>query len=271
MKREIRSAVGEREQRFIPATSAIGVRAKDGADLPTIEGHGALFNDETVIGSWFRERILPGAFKDSLATDDIRVAFNHDYNCILGRTSAGTATVEEDKQGLKYTAEPPDVEWARGVVLQIKRKDITGSSFSFTVEHSDDEEWDYSETKKGMLPLRTIKKARLYETGPVAFPAYENTTVSARAMSKVEEAKQLRAAADAETCPACSGSGLNPERHMSDPRGQSPCDRCKGNGKRDGADQPAVAAALTENQQHPEPPAEMPVELLERELDLLEL
>jgi phage head maturation protease len=64
---------------------------------------------------------------------------------------------------------------------------VTGSSFQFS-SRTRDEEWDYSETKKGMLPLRKIKRARLYETGPVAFPAYEDTTVSARAVSKVEEA-----------------------------------------------------------------------------------
>lgn len=202
MLREIRSAVGERENRFLKATTAVTVRAKGGAELPTIEGHGALFNDETVIGSWFRERILPGAFKDSLKSDDIRVAFNHDPNQILGRTSAKTATVEEDDKGLVYKAEPPDTTFGRDVVVSIKRGDITGSSFQFAVEQSDDEEWDYSETKKGMLPLRTIKKARLYETGPVAFPAYENTTVSARAMGKVEEARALAEAARTATPPA---------------------------------------------------------------------
>lgn len=218
--REIRSAVGERERRFIPATgAAVAMRAAAGKETPVIEGHGALFNDETVIGSWFRERILPGAFKESLAEDDIRVAFNHDYNFILGRTSAGTAVVEEDKKGLRYEATPPASR--ADVVESIQRGDITGSSFSFTVDSPDDEEWDYSETKKGMLPLRTIKKARLYETGPVAFPAYENTTVSARAMGKVKEARALREAAD------------------------------------------AAAAAET-----PAPPDAVPVDVLERELDL---
>jgi len=197
MPKEIRSALGERERRFVPLTGA-SIRAKgkaEGDDTPMIEGHGALFNEETVIGMWFRERILPGAFKDSLANDDIRVFYNHDPNFILGRTSAGTATIEEDKKGLRYEVTPPAAR--ADVVESIKRGDITGSSFAFTVESDDDEEWDYSETKKGMLPLRTIKRAKLYETGPVAFPAYENTTVSARAVSRVEAAKQEREAADA--------------------------------------------------------------------------
>jgi hypothetical protein len=196
--KELRSMVGEREQRFVARGAAI-LRAAAGGEgdgTPTIEGYGAVFNDETVIYDFFRERILPGAFKDSIAQDDIRVAFNHSPNFILGRTSAKTATVDEDATGLKYTATPPDTQAGRDTVTSIKRGDITGSSFAFKIENDQDEEWDYSETKKGMLPLRTIKRARLFELGPVAFPAYENTTVSARAIGKVEEARQLREAAD---------------------------------------------------------------------------
>jgi phage head maturation protease len=56
MPREIRSAVGERERRFLPIAAA-GVTAREGRQPKTIEGYGALFNSETVIGMWFREVI----------------------------------------------------------------------------------------------------------------------------------------------------------------------------------------------------------------------
>lgn len=215
--KEIRAAVGERERRFI-SNQASGVTLRAQGDKPkTIEGYGARFNSETIIGLWFREIILPGAFADSLKDGDIRVFFNHDANYILGRTSAGTATVEEDSNGLRYSATPPASR--ADVVESIERKDVTGSSFTFTVENDDDEEWDYSETKKGMLPLRKIKRATLYETGPVAFPAYENTSVSARAMGIVEKFERERAVgpttegtAAADACEACGGSGRQPER-----------------------------------------------------------
>jgi hypothetical protein len=75
------------------------LRAKGDDQPTTIEGYGALYNSETVIGMWFREVILPGAFADSVKNDDIRVFFNHDPNYILGRTSAGTATVDRGRQG----------------------------------------------------------------------------------------------------------------------------------------------------------------------------
>lgn len=190
--REIRSAVGAREKRFVAQTSAEVRAAGDGA---TIDGYGALFNRETVIGMWFREVILPGAFKDSIVGGDIRVAFNHDPNYILGRTTAKTATVEEDERGLRYSATPPSTR--ADVIESIKRRDVTGSSFEFSIESDDDEEWDYSEVKAGKLPLRRIKRCTLFETGPVAWPAYDDTTVSARARDRVEEAKRVREAADA--------------------------------------------------------------------------
>jgi uncharacterized protein len=185
--REMRKSADGRESRFVPAAAASVASRAAGDDTPVVEGYAALFNSETVIGSWFREVILPGAFKDTVANDDIRVAFNHSPHYIIGRTSAKTAEFTEDKTGLRYKADPPDTTWAKDMVTSIKRRDITGSSFQFEVEKDEDEEWDFSQTKQGKLPLRTIKRAKLYEGGPVAFPAYEDTTVSARAIGRAEQ------------------------------------------------------------------------------------
>jgi HK97 family phage prohead protease len=185
----IERRIGTRERRF--STSPVAARRQAGSrgaeprqDAKTIEGYGALFNSETIIEMAFREVILPGAFADSVKNDDIRVAFNHDANFILGRTSAKTATVEEDTRGLKYTVTPPDTRI--DVVTSIKRGDITGSSFSFTVERDVDEEWDFSPMEQGQLPHRTIKRARLFEVGPVAFPAYKDTTVNANSQARYD-------------------------------------------------------------------------------------
>lgn len=45
-------------------------------------------------------------------------------------------------------------------------------------------------------------------------------------------ARMLRATDDDDTCPDCHGSGLKPERFMSDPEGQEPCPTCHGTGKK---------------------------------------
>lgn len=151
----------------------------------TLDGYGAVFNLETVIGggTWgFRERILPGAFADSILKDDVRGLFNHDANVVLGRNTNGTLHLEEDGIGLRYVIDlNPDDPDAVRVAAKIQRGDVSQSSFAFSVLEEDGDEWDFTEVKLGKLPLRTIKRAELYDVSPVTYPAYPQTSVSARA------------------------------------------------------------------------------------------
>ena len=60
------------------------------------------------------------------------------------------------------------------------------SSFQFFV--GDD---DWKEDRETGAYIRTIKKVeRLLDVAPVTFPAYQNTTVSKRALDTVEKLKQ---------------------------------------------------------------------------------
>ena len=146
-----------------------------------IVGHAAVFN--VVDGpAWFRERIAPGAFADSIG-GDVRALFNHDTNLVLGRTSAGTLSLREDDTGLYMEIQPPDTSYARDLMESIRRGDISQASFSFEVEQAASEVVDGED-------VRTLRKVRLYDVGPVTFPWYEATDVSAR---KAEwENKQAR-------------------------------------------------------------------------------
>ncbi|GIW49006.1 MAG: hypothetical protein KatS3mg079_482 [Caloramator sp.] len=49
----------------------------------------------------FKEKVLKGAFKESIEKDDIRALFNHDTNFVLGRNKSGTLFLEEDEKGLR--------------------------------------------------------------------------------------------------------------------------------------------------------------------------
>ncbi len=171
----------ERERRTYLTTVEL---RKAGASAPTISGYAAMFNEETVIAGLFREQIAPGAFADAVKNDDVRALFNHDSNIVLGRTKSGTLTLREDGKGLFYDVTPPNTQAANDVRELIQRGDVSGSSFGFTV---DEDEWDDSEVKRGMLPLRTIRKASLFDVSPVTFPAYEATSVSARSKARAEE------------------------------------------------------------------------------------
>jgi HK97 family phage prohead protease len=145
-----------------------------------IEGYAALFDVETTIAGLFRERISPGAFRDTIARDDVRGLFNHDPNIVLGRKTAGPLRLREDSKGLRYTARlNPDDPLAVSVGARVKRRDVTGSSSWFAIDDPSDEEWEPPAIRGG-LPLRTLRKLRLIDVSPVTFPAYIWTSAAAR-------------------------------------------------------------------------------------------
>lgn len=182
----------ERERRTYMTTVEL---RKAGASTPTISGYAAMFNEETVIAGLFREQIAPGAFAEAVKNDDVRALFNHDSNIVLGRTKSGTLTLREDDKGLFYDVTPPNTQAANDVRELIQRGDVSGSSFGFTVE---EESWKEPERGTRDLPLRTIRKASLFDVSPVTFPAYEATSVSARSKAKAEEVTATEAARLAE-------------------------------------------------------------------------
>ena len=151
-------------------------------ELPKIEGYAAVFNkDSEDMG--FIERIAPGAFKKALKTSDVRALFNHDSNIVLGRTSAGTLELKEDKTGLMMSVTPPDTQLVRDMVLTpIERGDITQQSFGFTVKSDEWKEID------GKTPIRTITEiGELFDVSPVTFPAYPDTAVALRSLDKQKD------------------------------------------------------------------------------------
>ena len=147
---------------------------KRDAEPPVLTGHAAVFN---IVGDgvWFREKVAPGAFRDSISKDDIRLLFNHDANYVLGRNKAGTLTLEEDDRGLFIKGVPPDTQFARDLLISVERGDITQMSFGFeTLKDS----WEKSE---GNEPdLRTLEKVKLWDVSLVTYPFYKDTDVAVR-------------------------------------------------------------------------------------------
>lgn len=157
----------------------VEARARENA-LPTLRGYAAVFGEETVIGGFFREVIEAGAFDEALARpDDVRAQFNHDSNKLLGRTTAGTLRLSVDQAGLAYEIDLPETSYARDLAASVARGDVSQSSFMFEVTG---EKWEYPPRSSGELPLRRVANVKLYDVAPVTFPAYEGTSVSARAL-----------------------------------------------------------------------------------------
>ena len=136
-------------------------------------GYAARFN---VIADlyWFDEEIMPGAFSDTIETDDIRAVINHDPSLILGRNRAKTLVLTEDTTGLYSVIDPPDTRVANDLKMSVLRGDVSGMSFKFT---TDDEKWIWSEDRNGKNDLRQIIKATLSDVSIVTYPAYDATDV----------------------------------------------------------------------------------------------
>lgn len=150
----------------------------DGDAAPTISGYAALFNVWSVDLGGFQEQIQPGAFTDAIKTDDVRALYNHDPSAILGRTSAGTLTLREDNTGLWFDLIPPDTQVGRDLVTSIRRGDVREMSFQFAVPDGGDN-WAFV----GDVVRRTLSRVSLRDVSPVTFPAYPQTSVSARSQA----------------------------------------------------------------------------------------
>ena len=181
----------ELERRFFQ----LEIRAAGDDTKPVIEGDGAVFDVETVVGrSWWvhRERIKPGAFTRVLSeSPDVIGAFNHDWNFVLGRTTAGTLRLEQTDKSLRYSIDiNPDDSQAMSVWQKVKRGDVTQSSFAFTVRT---EQWTEPADDSEELALREITEiGKLYDVGPVPFAQYPEA--SAQARSQCEAFLQKRTA-----------------------------------------------------------------------------
>ncbi|HUT68670.1 MAG TPA: HK97 family phage prohead protease [Dehalococcoidales bacterium] len=155
----------------------IEIRSED--DQPKIRGHAAVFNKLSEDLGGFREIIMPGAFTEAIQKDDIRALFNHDPNYVLGRNKSSTLALEEDDKGLAIEIDPPDTQWARDLMVSIKRGDISQMSFAFNIRGKKGEEWD---TEEGKTPVRRVISTKLYDISPVTYPAYPQTDVKVRSI-----------------------------------------------------------------------------------------
>lgn len=167
------------------------------ATKPIIEGHAAVFNQWSEELGWsfpFREKVMPGAFKETIQVDDIRALFNHDPNYVLGRNRSGTLELKETQKGLLVRITPPETQWARDLLVSIDRGDISQMSFGFLVI---EDRWG---TEDGG-DIRELHKVKLFDVSPVTFPAYPQTDVGVRGallsyerhLKELSEAEESRA------------------------------------------------------------------------------
>jgi uncharacterized protein len=171
----------EKEQRGF--TSKVEIRADSEGETRKIVGYAVKWGERSnPIMGLFEERFEKGAFSESI-NGDIYAAWNHNPSEILGRTTSGTLKIYEDDVGLRYEITPP--KWAERYIESIERGDVRGSSFIFVAE---EDEWD----ERGEIPVRTVRKARLYEVSPVVRPAYPTSEAGVRSAEQIFKEYQTK-------------------------------------------------------------------------------
>lgn len=153
------------------------LRSIDGGDGLTLSGYAAVFDTPTRIDSWegrFDEIIARGAFKKTISERMPILQWNHGNDPAVGQVPIGAIqTIREDAKGLFIEARLHDNQQVRPIRDAIASGAVSGMSFRFQVLQD-----SWNDTPD--VPVRTVKEVRLLEAGPVAFPAYEATSVGVR-------------------------------------------------------------------------------------------
>lgn len=157
-------------------TRATEFRAMEENEERVIEGYFAVFDGTYELWPGATESIDRNAFDGEL-DGDVRALIDHDTRLVLGRTIAGTLTLRVDTHGLwgRIVINPDDQD-AVNLYARVKRGDVSQCSFGFEIL---DEERTINESTGDVHWL--IKKVKLYEVSVCTFPAYQSTSVSARA------------------------------------------------------------------------------------------
>jgi len=148
-----------------------------------LEGMPIVFDQRTDLG-YCDEIIAKGAL-DNADLKDVRFLINHNTDMIpLARSrnnnenSTMQMKVEEDGMTIRVDLDIENNTEAKNLYSAVERGDLDGMSFMFTV---DGDKWEDLESEH---PTRTITElGKIFEVSAVTFPAYEQTSISARGLS----------------------------------------------------------------------------------------
>lgn len=172
------------EKRYLELKS-VECRANEDKSL-VLSGYAVRFNEPSgLLWGEFIEYIERTAF-DGVELDNTFLLYNHNTDHVLGNTRSGTLTLSVTELGLSFRADLPDTAKAKEVYELVKRGDINGMSFGFSV---DTDTWNM---QKEPIERHIQKINELLEISIVPMPAYDSTEVDARTKEHLTECKSCR-------------------------------------------------------------------------------
>lgn len=154
----------------------------------------------------FMERTVPGAFKRTISAHNaarskdahqITTLFNHGMDFHIGDKVLGSIeSLTEEPDSPLSVVRLFDTSYNRDLLPGL-RAGVYGSSFMFRVVK---DEWNNepgaSDHNPDALPERTLKELRVFEAGPVTFPANPDATAGMRCTSGTDAYYELLARRD---------------------------------------------------------------------------
>ena len=174
----------ERQQRQVRCV-ALQFQTRAANDDLFIEGYFSVFNSEYPLWEGASEIVKPGAFTNSVS-GDVRALINHDSSLVLCRTKAGTLTLRQDERGLwgSIRINRDDVD-AMNLYARVQRGDVDQCSFGFDIKRE-----TFVDLGDGKCRWEIEEVDPLYEVSVCTFPAYTETSVSARKQDLAEIEKR---------------------------------------------------------------------------------
>lgn len=157
-----------------------------------LTGNPIVFGQRTNLG-WYDEIIEPSALE---RTDlrDVRFLVNHNTEMIpLARSRHNNenstmqmSVVPDIGMMIRVDLDTENNAEAKSLYSAVERGDLDGMSFMFAV---DEDEWEDIESDHPLRHVRSI--AKVFEVSAVTFPAYEQTSITARGLSEaLDSAKE---------------------------------------------------------------------------------
>lgn len=168
-----------------------------GDDLGLMEVRFSQFDTWYRIDSWwegsFLERTVKGAFKRTIAAHNaarnvdahnVKTLFNHGHDFHIGDKILGSIeSLKEESDSPVSLVRMFDTSYNRDLLPGL-RAGVYGSSFMFRVIKDEwNNEPEPSEHNPDGMPERTLKELRVFEAGPVTYPANPSATAGMRCVS----------------------------------------------------------------------------------------